>query len=246
MRIVKEYSERKNEILDTAEALFTSKGYTKTTINDIIELVNIAKGTFYHYFKSKEEVMDAIVGRFIDNEILVAKAIAADSSLTAHEKMYRIITGIGRDTSYKDRIVSESHQVNNAEMHQKSMVASVLRLSPIMTDIVNQGVREGTFKTEYPQENVEFLLAASEFLLDGTIFSWQPAELLAKAKALSVIMETLLGVKKGSFNYVYTRYEAMLKHKGAASDTLTSRGINEIACIIQAVFFFFCFNPFSF
>ncbi|WP_027186914.1 TetR/AcrR family transcriptional regulator [Desulfovibrio cuneatus] len=217
MRIVKEHGERLNEFLDTAESLFASKGYNKTTINDIIEAVNVAKGTFYHYFKSKEEVMDAIVDRLINKEIASAKAIADNASLTAHEKMYRLITGEGRDTSHKDKMVAESHQVNNAEMHQKSMVASVLRLSPIMTEIVQQGVREGTFKTEQPQEKVEFLLAASEFLLDETIFPWQPEELLEKAKAFSIIAETLLGVEKGSFSYIHARYEEQLQRKGGVN-----------------------------
>lgn len=214
MRIIKEHGERRKEILDTAEALFTNKGYTKTTINDILEAVNIAKGTFYHYFKSKEEVIDAIVDRCIDHEIAVAKAIANDPDLTAHEKIFHIITGSGQDMAHKDRLVAEAHQVNNAEMHQKSMIASILQLSPIITDIVKQGIAEGTFATEYPKESVEFLLAGSEFLLDGTIFPWTPSELLEKTKAFSRIMETLLGVEKGRFNYVHARYEEMLQHKG--------------------------------
>ena len=53
-RIVKEADERRNEILDAAETLFTEKGYSKTTIIDILNQVGIAKGTFYYYFKSKE------------------------------------------------------------------------------------------------------------------------------------------------------------------------------------------------
>lgn len=53
MRIIKEYEERRKEILETAERLFLTKGYTKTTVNDILKEIGIAKGTFYHYFKSK-------------------------------------------------------------------------------------------------------------------------------------------------------------------------------------------------
>ena len=78
MRISKKPEERKNEILDNAEKLFGTKGYSKTTINDILLAVGIAKGTFYYYFKSKEEVMDAIVMRFIDNGIENIKAIAKE------------------------------------------------------------------------------------------------------------------------------------------------------------------------
>ena len=56
MRISKSPEERKKEILDVAEELFTTKGYAETTINDILRKIGIAKGTFYYYFKSKEDL----------------------------------------------------------------------------------------------------------------------------------------------------------------------------------------------
>jgi len=55
MRIVKEYDERRNEIIDTAKKLFITKGYNKSSVNDILNEIGIAKGTFYYYFASKEE-----------------------------------------------------------------------------------------------------------------------------------------------------------------------------------------------
>ena len=78
MRIVKEYEERRKEILETAERLFLTKGYTKTTVNDILKEIGIAKGTFYHYFKSKEEVMDEIIMRIIKEDVTKAKRIVSD------------------------------------------------------------------------------------------------------------------------------------------------------------------------
>ena len=78
-RIVKEADERRNEILDAAETLITEKGYSKTTIIDILNQVGIAKGTFYYYFKSKEEVMDAIIERFIEQDVQKARLIAMEN-----------------------------------------------------------------------------------------------------------------------------------------------------------------------
>lgn len=78
MRITKEHDERRNEILDTAEKLFYTKGYTKTTINDMLQEIGIAKGTFYYYFKSKEEVMHAMIERIVDLDLEVAQTIAQD------------------------------------------------------------------------------------------------------------------------------------------------------------------------
>ena len=57
MRIVKEASERKNEILDVAERLFYERGYDNTSTNDILAEIGIARGTLYYHFKSKDYVI---------------------------------------------------------------------------------------------------------------------------------------------------------------------------------------------
>ena len=63
MRIVKEAEERRNEILDVAERLFGMKGFDHTSTNDILNEVGIARVTLYYHFKSKEDILDAMIGR---------------------------------------------------------------------------------------------------------------------------------------------------------------------------------------
>lgn len=91
MRIVKEYEERRKEILETAERLFLTKGYTKTTVNDILKEIGIAKGTFYHYFKSKEEVMDEIIMRIIKEDVTKAKRIVSNHDIPVLDKLFKIL-----------------------------------------------------------------------------------------------------------------------------------------------------------
>ena len=58
----------KKEILDAAKELFLSKGYEETAITDIMELAGGAKGMFYRFFQSKEEVMHALGDQmFLEN-----------------------------------------------------------------------------------------------------------------------------------------------------------------------------------
>ena len=64
MRIVKEAEERRNEILDAADELFGRKGFDGTSTNDILEKVGIARGTLYYHFKSKEDILDALIQRY--------------------------------------------------------------------------------------------------------------------------------------------------------------------------------------
>ena len=87
MRIVKEHDERKNEIIDTAERLFAMNGYEQCSVNDILTEIGIAKGTFYHYFKSKEEVLDAVIGKSTGmiaervTEVVDNKSLAPDDKV---------------------------------------------------------------------------------------------------------------------------------------------------------------------
>jgi len=57
---------------------------------DILNEIGIAKGTFYYYFKSKEEVMDAIIMRIISADIAAAKEIADNPDLPAIQKMFQV------------------------------------------------------------------------------------------------------------------------------------------------------------
>ncbi len=202
MRISKEYEERRNEILDVAETLFVMKGYLKTTVNDILQEVGIAKGTFYYYFKSKEEVMDAIVMRFVSVGVTAAKAIVDNTNLTVHEKFFRIIMEQKPTTNVKEEMINQLHQINNAEMHQKSLVETIKQLSPVLVEVIEQGIDEGLFHTLYPKEVIEFLLVSSTFLFDDGLFNWQPNEIIQKVQAFIYTMEVTLGAEKGSFAYM--------------------------------------------
>lgn len=55
---------RLDELMSAAESLFLAQGVEATTINDIVARAQVAKGTFYHYFSSKNEMLDALAGRY--------------------------------------------------------------------------------------------------------------------------------------------------------------------------------------
>ncbi|MDA2665241.1 MULTISPECIES: TetR/AcrR family transcriptional regulator [unclassified Bacillus cereus group] len=211
MRIVKEYEERRKEILETAERLFLTKGYTKTTVNDILKEIGIAKGTFYHYFKSKEEVMDEIIIRIIKEDVAKAKVIVSNPNIPVLEKLFRVLMEQSpKSGDIKDKMIEQFHQPNNAEMHQKSLVQSIIHLSPLLTEILEQGIEEGIFSTSYPQETIELLLSSAQVIFDDGLFQWKPEEMMRRVKAYIKMMEVSVGAKEGSFNYML---EVLMKQK---------------------------------
>ncbi|MBG0962366.1 TetR/AcrR family transcriptional regulator [Bacillus sp. SRB1LM] len=211
MRIVKEYEERRKEILETAERLFITKGYTKTTVNDILKEIGIAKGTFYHYFKSKEEVMDEIIMRIIKEDVAKAKVIVSNPNIPVLEKLFRVlIEQSPKSGDVKDKMIEQFHQPNNAEMHQKSLVQSIIHLSPVLIEILEQGIEEGIFSTSYPQETLELLLSSAQVIFDDGLFQWKPEEMMRRVKAYIKMMEASVGAKEGSFDYMM---EVLMKQK---------------------------------
>ncbi|EMY5508505.1 MULTISPECIES: TetR/AcrR family transcriptional regulator [Bacillus] len=211
MRIVKEYEERRKEILETAERLFVTKGYTKTTVNDILKEIGIAKGTFYHYFKSKEEVMDEIIMRIIKDDVAKAKVIVSNPNIPVLEKLFRVLMEQSpKSGDVKDKMIEQFHQPNNAEMHQKSIVQSIIHLSPVLAEILEQGIDEGIFSTPYPQETIELLLSSAQVIFDEGLFQWKPEEMMRRAKAYIKMMEASVEVKEGSFDYML---EFLIKQK---------------------------------
>ncbi|HHZ5407203.1 TetR/AcrR family transcriptional regulator [Bacillus cereus] len=211
MRIIKEYEERRKEILETAERLFLTKGYTKTTVNDILKEIGIAKGTFYHYFKSKEEVMDEIIMRIIKEDVAKAKVIVSTPNIPVLEKLFRVLMEQSpKSGDIKDKMIEQFHQPNNAEMHQKSLVQSIIHLSPVLTEILEQGIEEGIFSTSYPQETIELLLSSAQVIFDEGLFQWKPEEMMRRVKAYIKMMEVSVGAKEGSFNYML---EVLMKQR---------------------------------
>ncbi|MEK4498737.1 TetR/AcrR family transcriptional regulator [Bacillus sp. FSL R12-0069] len=211
MRIVKEYEERRKEILETAERLFITKGYTKTTVNDILKEIGIAKGTFYHYFKSKEEVMDEIIMRIIKEDVAKAQVIVSNPNIPVLEKLFRVLMEQSpKSGDVKDKMIEQFHQPNNAEMHQKSLVQSIIHLSPVLAEVLEQGIEEGIFSTSYPQETIELLLSSAQVIFDDGLFQWKPEEMMRRVKAYIKMMEVSVGAKEGSFDYMM---EVLMKQK---------------------------------
>lgn len=183
--------ERRAQILDEALALFITKGYQRTTIEDILSAVGIAKGTLYHHFRSKEAILEAIVLRTCERAAERARAIASGEG-TALERFLKVLAS-ARVQDDEERLVEQFHAPGNAEFRLMSIVEMIRHLAPVLTELVEEG--QGTdFHVDRPREAVEILLAAGGILLDGGIFEDGPELLQARAAAIFEAGERLLGV----------------------------------------------------
>lgn len=196
MRIVKAAEERKNEILDAAELLFASKGFDETSTNDIINAVGIARGTLYHHFKSKEEILDAVIERITGTLIREAGAIAADRSLPLLDRLTGSIMALNVDSRIGEEVMLQVHKPQNALLHQKMQKSLIGGIVPILTGLIEEGCWKGIFRTPYPAEAAEMVMIYSNVAFDE-LAELSPEERMRKIQAFICHTERIMGAAEG-------------------------------------------------
>ncbi|MBN1576304.1 MAG: TetR/AcrR family transcriptional regulator [Chitinispirillaceae bacterium] len=217
-RIIKEYEKRRNEIFDAAKTLFFKRGYENTTVETIIDSVGISKGTFYYYFKSKEELLDALAHESAKTAFEKIDSAVFGNRLNALERM-RLYFQYSRSWKLDNRdmlkaLMKVLYTPSNLLLREKFMEKQIELLKPTLTRIIRQGIDEGLFHTPYPDDIAEILF--SLFGNAGTSFSSlvltvdeHPENidvLLHKFKVYQDLFERILGAPEGSIEFVDRKY----------------------------------------
>lgn len=158
----KTYEERENEIIDVAMRLFYTRTYEQTTIQDIIDTIGIAKGTFYHYFKSKDELLDAIMQRKVMQASEDAVNQIAFIEGNALQKIYVLFNEFAlfdlRNREFFMEILEPIFSTDNIRLLHEIREAGVQHITPMLAQIIHQGIEEGVFSTPYPDEIAHIIL----------------------------------------------------------------------------------------
>lgn len=205
---------RRDAFLDVAQRLIQTKGYEQMSIQDVLDALETSRGAFYHYFDSKLELLEAVVERFADVALAAVSSILDDRSLPALRKLEKVFAGIARyKAEQKDLVLALVNVMNsdgNALFREKLRRMSGSRLWPILTAVVRQGVEEGSFKTDMPDETARVIMVlmqgyqeiATELFVARQNGSVSYAAVKRTFSAYSEAFERILGLSKGSAKLV--------------------------------------------
>lgn len=215
---VEEYTEKRNEILEVAQQLVYTKGYEQLAIQDILDELKISKGAFYHYFPSKSALLEALIERMVVGKIepLLA-AIVQDPHLTALDKLQRYFdTAVAWKTARKGLmlgLVKVWYSDENALTRQKMLAKMIELITPLFTQIIDQGIGEGVFTAPYPEYVSQMIMNLIQPLGDTFVQLLTEEEehkpgVLQRAEtvvaAYDDAMERILGAPTGSIHLMDT------------------------------------------
>ena len=192
---MKKGEKRKKELLKIAYDMFLAQGYENTSVDEIIERAQIAKGTYYYHFQSKERMLEEVIDMMIDSEAKMAEQIIA-MDIPVPQKIVMMITSM-KPTEAEQPIKNALFQPENVLMHHKVRKKLISVITPLLSEVIKEGVNEGIFECDNITERVKMLLIIS----DGTFNEGSFSE-----RDISVFIdmtEKLLGAENGTMSFIY-------------------------------------------
>ena len=207
---MQDYKVRRDAFLDVAQRLIQTKGYEQMSIQDVLDELETSRGALYHYFDSKQALLDGVVDRFADGAMSAVAPILADPHLPALRKLEKVLGGIASFKAERKQLVLAIMEVwnsdGNALVREKLRRLASRRLEPILAAVIRQGMDEGIVTSNSPDEMARVLmyliqgyqeLAGEHFLARqaGTI-SFEVV--LRTYAAFTEAFERILGIPPGS------------------------------------------------
>ena len=157
---------RRDAFIDSASRLIQTKGYERMSVQDVLDDLDASRGAFYHYFDSKESLLEAVIDRMAGSVIANLDEILGDPGIAAPQKLELLFSTIGRYKAARRDLVLAILDVwlspDNAVVRERFRRGTVPRLVPTLASIIRQGVREGSMSVDDPDDAA--LVVVSLFL----------------------------------------------------------------------------------
>ncbi|HQV70007.1 MAG TPA: TetR/AcrR family transcriptional regulator [Thermoflexales bacterium] len=207
---------KRNEILDVAQRFVYTRGYEQMSIQDILDELKISKGAFYHYFDSKQDLLEGLIERLraqSEREIIPRVRNSKLPALSRLQLMLRESTQWKTaQKEYLLALLGVWYHDNNAIVRQKTTANMTAWITPLITQILADGARDGTMRMASPEAAANVILTLMLGLGDAMAHEilalGMTDEAIARRNAIQKIesltaaytraMEQTLGVKENS------------------------------------------------
>ena len=186
-------ADKRRQILDAAVKVFAHRGFHATRVSDIADEAGVAYGLVYHYFSSKDEVLDTL---FLDRWNVLLDVIRETDSTddSARDKLRAIasfiIDSYEHDPDVMKVIIVEVTRAANS--FGRTHLTKIREAYALMAEIVATAQAEGEFRDDVtPQFAALAFYGAIEQVLTGWIFDMLPAEDGDHEQAKAFIVDTI-------------------------------------------------------
>ena len=196
-RVTKKPDERRAEIIEASVRLFAEEGFVQVPISRIVKEINVAQGTFYYYFATKEDVLDAAIDEYLHDLGCAVDSIAADLKIDPCETLSRMVRTVVGYSPERSRAL---YSIKGGDIHTRMLGRLTELLKPRYLTVIQRGITDGIFRSVYPDLVAEIIIF--HFLFDRTVLGWDDAEFTRRLKASAGLIEVLLELPFGRLSFI--------------------------------------------
>jgi AcrR family transcriptional regulator len=195
--------DKKALILDAMEKIICDGKAEGCSVDEIAKVAGIGKGSVYYYYKSKREIEMDLYFRTFSSFVERCESIP-EAKVNVLEKLRTLFRAYYSQT-LDLTIDNYLHLPQNMDMHQKVLALLVNSISPILSKVLAQGIEEGIFECDMPDEYANLYVGIFAFMFDTGIFELTAEETFSKLTAFAELMERGLKAKKGCLSFVHDK-----------------------------------------
>ncbi|MDQ0215488.1 AcrR family transcriptional regulator [Oikeobacillus pervagus] len=186
----------KGAIMEQSIELFANKGFKETSIQDIMDVLNVTKGTFYYYYKSKEEVLMDIQYQYINRLLDSQEKIIHDEETSYQEKLHEIIFKLLNDIEKEGLrakvFFREMRHLTNEHLNQ--IMEKRDQFKENIQLVVEEGIKKGEFRSDLPPNIVTFGILG---MANWSYFWFKPEGPIPDVEVAKIFYKMLLeGIEK--------------------------------------------------
>ena len=193
VRKAKPQEERRTDLLSAAAAIFARDGVADAKIEDITELANVSKGTFYLYFRSKDEAAAELWRRYIDEFIGIGESILGNQALPTGARLVGVFETLTRFVLSNAALHRNLYRAAEAETVKS---AANQRLIDLIGAVVQHGVEIGELRCEQPELTVRMMFHGVCDSVNDLIRTNQKIRTDVLVRTAGRIVHTVFGVDK--------------------------------------------------
>lgn len=191
-REAKPQEERRSDLLNAASTVFCRDGVADAKIEDITELANVSKGTFYLYFRSKDEAAAELWRRYIDEFIRIGEAILGDQTVPTGARVVGVFETLTRFVLSNAAFHRNLYRAAEAETVKS---AANQRLIDLIGAVVQHGVEIGELHCAEPALTVRMMFHGVCDSVNDLIRSRQPIRTDVLVRTAGRVVHTVFGVE---------------------------------------------------
>lgn len=178
-------------ILDVSYRLFMKKGYEYTSIQDIIDnLGGLSKGAIYHHFKSKEDILIAVIERMTAQSNQLLANVRDRSDLNGKEKLKTIFKASISRPVQEEIFATAPNFHNNSKLLVGLLQDTMEEATPnYILPIIEEGIKDGSIQTNYPKQLAELIMLAANVWMNPMIFEDTQEESYCKFMVFQQMMK---------------------------------------------------------